>query len=271
MLDARLMLGLCACAWMAGQSVTMAAEQPISIRADDDKPIIAKVERLLVLASEGDTTTISKEDLLGGELRDAKFNRGLDGSQTVDKVIKIKADKAVARRADNPDRPNDYFYLTKVGVDWQIHSIRTLALPGFVWELKKSLAETPARSTETEGIYQNLLLITQPDGELKKWFVNHKHQLDEMRVLNPVFKEFSEDGPSSRRMSNIARVNYLVGMMFLNYAEMEDGVFNVSVGGVLDNSVGFLHAKSDDVPEISPSEYIWIEPMGDDWYFYRTT
>jgi hypothetical protein len=271
MIDAKLKLGLCAWAWMAGQSVAIAAEQPISIHAEDDKPIISKVERLLLLASEGDTTTISKEDLLGGELLGAKFNRGLDGSQTVDKVIKIKTDKAVARRADNPDRPNDYFYLTKVGVEWQIHSIRTLALPGFVWELKRNLAETPARATENEAIYQNLLLITQPDGELKKWFINHKPQLDEMRVLKPVFKEFSQDGSSSRRLSNIARVNYLVGMMFLNYAEMEDSMFNVSLGGVLDNSVGFLHAHSDNVPEISPSEYIWIEPMGDDWYFYRTT
>lgn len=271
MRNVKLILGLCALVSAAELTAAVAVEQSLPIQADGDGRIIATVERLLLLASQGDTKTISNEGLLGGELLGANFTRGLNGAQTIDKVIMIEKNKAVARLADNRGRPNDYFYLTKVRQDWQIHSIRTLALPRFLWELKTSLEATPTRSTESEAIYQNLSLIMQPDGELKKWFINNKRELDEMRALKPVFEKFSEDGLSIRRLSNSARVNDLVGTLYLNYAEMENGVFNVSLGGLLDNSVGFIHARSDDVPKISPSDYIWLEPMGDDWYLYRTT
>jgi hypothetical protein len=50
------------------------------------------------------------------------------------------------------------------------------------------------------------------------------------------------------------------------------GVVKVTIGGILDNSVGFLHAADPaSVPPIDPSEHIWIEPVGDGWYLFKTT
>lgn len=266
-----LILSLCASGWLTEATLAFATEQSVTAKVDDTEDIAARVERFLSLVAASDSKTISTEGFLGGELSGADLSGGGNGPQKVDKIVLLEKDKAVARCADIVGQPNEYLYLTKVGENWQIHTIRSLALPRFLWDLKDDLAATPNRSADSEAMYQNLLLTTRSDGELRNWFFDHKQELDEMRVLTPVFEKFSEDGMSNRRLSNSARTNDLVAALHLNYAEMEDGNFNVSVGGILDNSVGFLYADAENVPKISPSEYIWVEPLGDGWYLYRTT
>ena len=45
----------------------------------------------------------------------------------------------------------------------------------------------------------------------------------------------------------------------------------VSVGGLADNEVGFVLAAGELGLTISPSDYIWIEPLAGGWHLFRTT
>ena len=45
-----------------------------------------------------------------------------------------------------------------------------------------------------------------------------------------------------------------------------------TIGGILDNSVGFLYLVAPEAPpQIDPGEYIWVEQIAVDWYLFRTT
>ncbi|WP_297988985.1 hypothetical protein [uncultured Campylobacter sp.] len=44
------------------------------------------------------------------------------------------------------------------------------------------------------------------------------------------------------------------------------------IGGVTDNSVGFLRVQDEaDLPQMSPSEFIMIEKIAPNWYLFKTT
>jgi len=51
----------------------------------------------------------------------------------------------------------------------------------------------------------------------------------------------------------------------------KDGNVDVSIGGILENGVGFLYCPENSPPGIDPSSFIWIERVADKWYLYRTT
>jgi hypothetical protein len=43
------------------------------------------------------------------------------------------------------------------------------------------------------------------------------------------------------------------------------------IGGIMDNTVGFVYSPSNKPPQISPSSYIWVEEIAAGWYLFRTT
>ena len=48
--------------------------------------------------------------------------------------------------------------------------------------------------------------------------------------------------------------------------------FMLLIGGVTDNSVGFLRVQDEaDLPQMSPSEFIMIEKIAPNWYLFKTT
>jgi hypothetical protein len=101
---------------------------------------------------------------------------------------------------------------------------------------------------------RNIELVLASDSELLAWRKSHRALLERARAApsSPeVQRELREAGASR------------VGV--------ENGLTIVSIGGILDNVVGFLWAPEGRVPSISPSEYIWIEPAGDGWYLFKTT
>ena len=79
--------------------------------------------------------------------------------------------------------------------------------------------------------------------------------------------------PSAGRIRARAEVqSQLAALHALTLDVSPAGVTTVTIGGVLDNSLGFLHAADPAaVPPVGPEEYIWIEPVGDGWYLFKTT
>ncbi len=45
----------------------------------------------------------------------------------------------------------------------------------------------------------------------------------------------------------------------------------VTIGGILDNTVGFLFAPPTAVPAMGPNHCIWVELLEPRWYLLRTT
>jgi len=68
-----------------------------------------------------------------------------------------------------------------------------------------------------------------------------------------------------------APIKKLLVELALSLAETKDDDLHFVIGGITDNSVGFLYSEKRTPPEISASEYIWVEDLGDGWYLFRTT
>jgi hypothetical protein len=54
-------------------------------------------------------------------------------------------------------------------------------------------------------------------------------------------------------------------------SKVDDKQIEIIIGGVTDNTVGFLYAPDNRPPLVGPSEYIWVEKIADNWYLFRTT
>jgi hypothetical protein len=55
-------------------------------------------------------------------------------------------------------------------------------------------------------------------------------------------------------------------------SKVDDKQMEVVIGGVTDNTVGFLYAPDNRPPTSGAnSEYIWVEKVADNWYLFRTT
>lgn len=243
-----------------------------SYAADTEKAEIQSCDPIITaghffdLVAQGNDTAIKSEDLVSKELLIADFSVP-SPKALIDKALTISEEMAVVR-FHSPTNTRDYYlYLRRSSLCWQAEAIRSLALPRFVIELRDGLEAMPQRDNAQEAMLQNLSLTMQSDFELKKWFTLNIAALNKMRSLRPKFDRFDDH----RRRTDQPNSDAIVDQLHLNNAEIKGEVFEVSVGGILDNSVGFLHAVGSDVPKISASEYIWIEPLGDDWYLYRTT
>lgn len=60
--------------------------------------------------------------------------------------------------------------------------------------------------------------------------------------------------------------------LFISSVSHNDGCLNFSIGGILDNTVGYFYVKDKkDLPRMNPRNMIMIREIGDGWYIYKTT
>jgi hypothetical protein len=228
------------------------------IEADDAGPRAA-LARLVALNSEHALDGREGQALLDGEMDDrAGASLGLlDGPER----ITMLADERAVARMRYRERRDVYLYLRRANGNWTIVAWRMMALPPFVVILRDGLRAEGTRSTEQDEMLDNLDLTTRTDAELHDWFGAHRSEIERLRNL-------VENGQSaSGEAREIGRNLHILGAN-ANTPELT----TIVIGGILDNSVGFLHADDPGaVPAIDPDEYIWIEPVGGGWYLFRTT
>lgn len=63
----------------------------------------------------------------------------------------------------------------------------------------------------------------------------------------------------------------LKNLHFTALETKSDGSIEFMIGGVLDNSVGFIYSPKNTPPEIDGWRYIWVEKIAAGWYLFRTT
>ena len=115
----------------------------------------------------------------------------------------------------------------------------------------------------------NLELMLASDRDLRAWFDHNRHDLETLRAMTQNGRETAgnDDEMTMVDTSALRRRLHLDAISFSS-----TGIVRVTIGGMTDNEVGFLHASNPAaVPPIDPSDHIWIEPLGDGWYLFRTT
>lgn len=153
-----------------------------------------------------------------------------------------------------------YAYLRRDATTWKVEAVRTLALPGLFFSLLDTLS-AKKRTPSEELTYQNMLLTTKSDAELKNYFLKNKPQSDKL--------------VASFRSGNQNRIKSTLEALHLNTVRSfsrHETIIDVSIGGILDNSVGFMYVPTGaSPPMMSPSEFIYVEEIVDRWYLYKTT
>jgi hypothetical protein len=263
-------LAIVAALLLGGAAMPAFAQANLATGADLSGPRAA-LDHLLALNGASAMAGPEGQALLTGEL--ARLDHpSLGPLVTPDALVALAGGRAVARiPAHGDDLPDLYLYLRrKLDGRWTIEAARTLAVMEIPRELRRTLRAMPNRTAELEAALRNAELTLASDRALRIWFGENRGALERLRRIAeaggtpPGEIERVVDTPEARqRLQDLHAILLRIS---------HTGVVSVTIGGILENSVGFLHASDPDlVPAIDPSDHIWIEPVGDGWYLFKTT
>ena len=224
-------------------------------------------ESSLVKQFFGQDGIINKEEVYAGEMLEHYLDKPTLG-ETLPKGIEVSL-RALER---NPQREiyavllskdgefqDWYIYLVYDQNKWKISAVRNLALPGLFFMALQELQSKANRTKEEEYRYQNRLLTLKLDSELKEFL---QINIDSLNTIALEAKTSQEDATESARHLHLNFVAY----------ESTSGIVDVNIGGILDNSVGYLFVPTGtEVPKMSDDNYIYIEHIAGNWYLYKTT
>ena len=180
-----------------------------------------------------------------------------------DRLVRVAPDFAAARvQGLNGDRKpvaDLYFYLRRKAGIWDVVAFRALARTGIIEMARDELLKKKELTSEESRMLLNAKLVLSSDHDLCLYFSAHRPELETMasrlkgRLADPVL---TED---------------LKGIGF-STADRADEVVRLAIGGILDDTVGFLKVQRGGRPPIiSPHKYIWLEPLSGGWYLFKTT
>jgi len=216
----------------------------------------ATLERFVALANAGELTTPQGQALLTGEAK-AMATDARSALPPADRIMPIGADEAAARfvlRGPSGEEADAYFYLEKTADGWAVSAFRAMAMTGISMMLLEELKKRKTLSDDEAAEKRNLELTLAPDSQLRRWFADNRPAVEALTVLPA-----PDDLSAQLRALGLSSVN------------AEGETVMVTVGGMVDNTVGFLRAGPAGPPAIDPSSFIWIEDLGDGWFLYRTT
>ncbi len=226
-----------------------------------------------------------------------------------DKIISIEKNYSVARiqAVDKSSRVvNLYFYL-KFDDGWKVRSMRAMAQTGFLEAINIALKSKAALTVEEKESLANTELVLSSDQLLAQWFQQNRAALDKLaalailetkkkpeKVMPPQRKTKNgvtvaevaksvatgvgdEDGPRTidyitQNTKQFPKTAGLLKTLHLSALETKsDGNIEITIGGITDNSVGFVYSRAGTPPVIDGWRYIWVEEVAAGWYLYRTT
>ena len=211
-------------------------------------------------------------------------------SQTVDKaVVAVTIIDKTGKGLDT------YLHFSKENI-WKANAFRALAMTGMIEGAKKELEQLSTKKVDSliaiskndttgNSMFKsredfdfqlgNLNLILALDSEIIDHF--NKNKIEFERLKDIAFKNLDTTKADQER--SIKLCNGLENdfhKLFISSIEMGGyelgNCINFSIGGMLDNTVGYLFVKDKkDVPEMNPSRIIMIREIGNGWYIYKTT
>jgi len=188
-----------------------------------------------------------------------------------------------------------YLHFSKQNI-WKANAFRALAMTGMIEGAKKELEQLSLEAIDSiiakskndttgNSMFKsredydfqlgNLNLILALDSEIIDHF--NKNKIEFERLKDIVFKNLytiKADERGSKKLYNGLENDF--HKLFINSIETGGDEFGncikFSIGGMLDNTVGYLFVKDKkDVPEMNPAGIIMIREIGNGWYIYKTT
>jgi hypothetical protein len=190
-----------------------------------------------------------------------------------------------------------YLHFEKDSI-WKMIAFRTLAMTGMIEQVKNELEKmTPdqvevaiEKSEKTKGKQRvgfasredydyelgNATLILELDENIIAHFRKNEaafERIKDMALHEIRTEDSSREGPVD--LAENLRADYrMLFISSVSYGGSELGpkCLIFSIGGMLDNTVGFLYVSDKaDLPEMNPTRVIMLREIGKGWYLYKTT
>lgn len=190
-----------------------------------------------------------------------------------------------------------YCYFTKDST-WKIHALRGLAMTGIIeGALQELEAMTPQqvdaliKQAENDRLATGLPFTSREDYNFKLGNARLTLAMDDsiihhFQVNKAAFEKIKEaalqelqgktsDGERAVQLATALKNDYRKLFIHnIDYGGYEPGgsCLNFAIGGMVDNSVGYLYVKDKkDLPDIDEDRVIMLREIGDGWYLYKTT
>lgn len=252
-------------------SITLAvpafAQEKESIAAT----VRANLLQLIEFNNQQALQTPEARKLLAGEALEWKMPTFGQLAAAPDKMIFLPdAQNAIGRiQLTGKDRQVDlYFYLASQS-SWRVNAVRTLALTGIIEGAYQYLKSKPSRTADEETEFANMELLLASDKVLREWFRQNATSMNKLYESSKVMKKGDFSSADNPEYAEIKR--QLLALHFSLAEIKENGNAEFVIGGVTDNTVGFLYSPTDQPPVISSNQYIWVEEVAPKWYLFRTT
>lgn len=186
-----------------------------------------------------------------------------------------------------------YLHFEKDSI-WKLKAVRALAMTGILEEAKKELEKMTLKEVDQsiekakgkKGMFSsredyyfelgNMSLILDLDANIIKHFLDHKTEFERLKdaALKELESKKSDDERSIQLVESLRgdyRKLFLSSVSYGGY-ELGENCLNFSIGGMIDNTVGYFYVKDkNDVPEMNDDRIIMIREIGDGWFIYKTT
>jgi hypothetical protein len=190
-----------------------------------------------------------------------------------------------------------YLHFKKDSI-WRLSAFRALAMTGMIEEMKNELeAMTPKQIDELikkskrpgkpeegeitsredyEFELGNARLTLELDDNIIKHFEVNKARFEQLKdsALNELSTKKTKDEGRIGLLKDRKKDYHKLFISSVSFGDYELGgdCLNFLIGGILDNTVGYLYIKDKkDLPEMSDSNVIMIREIGNGWYIYKTT
>ena len=188
-----------------------------------------------------------------------------------------------------------YLHFSKEKI-WKANAFRALAMTGMIEGAKRELEQLSSKKvdsliaiskkdTTSNSMFKsredfdfqlgNLNLILALDSEIIDHF--NKNKIEFERLKDIAFKNLDTIKADEERSIKLCKeLENDYHKLFINSIETGGyelgNCINFSIGGMLDNTVGYLFVRDKkNVPVMNPSRIIMIREIGNGWYIYKTT
>lgn len=250
-------------------SITFAGPAFAQERDNDSAAVKAALLQLFEFSNKQALQTAEARKLLAGEALEWKMPGFGPQSAAPDKIVLLGPQNAVGRiqliGKDN-HLVDLYFYLSLQG-SWKVTAVRSLALTGIIEGAYQYLKTKPDLTEAEKDDLGNYELLLASDETLRQWFAKNAASMNALYEMSRRLKKGHETEDPK-----YADIKARLKTLHLGGVEVDpDGTVEFIIGGVTDNTVGFLYSPTNQPPTISPNAYIWIEEVAPRWFIFRTT
>ena len=180
-----------------------------------------------------------------------------------------------------------YLHFVKQNSTWKMCAFRSLAQTGIIYlvieefekmtpEQIKEYAKDKNEEFDFDFELGNCKLTIAFDDTIINHFLKNQSEFERLKDL--ALKQLETEDANANTNRNINLIEDLktdYRKLLINYVSISSETgkgINFSIGGILDNAVGYLFVKDKkDLPIINPDNIIMLREIGNGWYIYKTT